>query len=110
MNGFDSSMRAMAMSLSVGLVVMVPKAGTSPVTKLGSRTTLVSATRRAGPEVPGERLSRSDARMGGILGRGAAAARSGSGRQAHLVHPLADRSEEHTSELQSLMRIPYAVF
>src|SRR3546814_4443533 len=27
-----------------------------------------------------------------------------------LVEPLSDRSEEHTSELQSLMRISYAVF
>src|SRR3546814_1010785 len=27
-----------------------------------------------------------------------------------LLHPAADRSEEHTSELQSLMRISYAVF
>src|SRR3546814_10196405 len=35
-------------------------------------------------------------------------------RAAHLVHhiggPLDRRSEEHTSELQSLMRISYAVF
>src|SRR3546814_2261314 len=28
----------------------------------------------------------------------------------HEVGPLAHRSEEHTSELQSLMRIPYDVF
>src|SRR3546814_4740703 len=27
-----------------------------------------------------------------------------------VIPPLADRSEEHTSELQSLMRISYAVF
>src|SRR3546814_1859925 len=33
------------------------------------------------------------------------------GRTIALVGPLADsRSEEHTSELQSLMRISYAVF
>src|SRR3546814_1245501 len=31
-------------------------------------------------------------------------------RQRHLETPVADRSEEHTSELQSLMRISYAVF
>src|SRR3546814_6376155 len=30
--------------------------------------------------------------------------------EAGLGHHLADRSEEHTSELQSLMRISYAVF
>src|SRR3546814_5711695 len=28
----------------------------------------------------------------------------------HAAQPSADRSEEHTSELQSLMRISYAVF
>src|SRR3546814_8356010 len=28
----------------------------------------------------------------------------------YLINVLADRSEEHTSELQSLMRISYAVF
>src|SRR3546814_15532521 len=31
-------------------------------------------------------------------------------RHVHLQHQLAQRSEEHTSELQSLMRISYAVF
>src|SRR3546814_1993879 len=29
---------------------------------------------------------------------------------AHIHHTAPDRSEEHTSELQSLMRISYAVF
>src|SRR3546814_9572160 len=33
-------------------------------------------------------------------------ARSGAGK----LHPVCRRSEEHTSELQSLMRISYAVF
>src|SRR3546814_4551942 len=28
----------------------------------------------------------------------------------YVTHPLANRSEEHTSELQSLLRISYAVF
>src|SRR3546814_4690559 len=32
------------------------------------------------------------------------------GRQPHDVDPVSVRSEEHTSELQSLMRISYAVF
>src|SRR3546814_4111871 len=33
------------------------------------------------------------------------------GPQVHVAHSVqADRSEEHTSELQSLMRISYAVF
>src|SRR3546814_4218705 len=31
-------------------------------------------------------------------------------RQCFLRHQIYDRSEEHTSELQSLMRISYAVF
>src|SRR3546814_3147690 len=31
-------------------------------------------------------------------------------RGAHISHGRATRSEEHTSELQSLMRISYAVF
>src|SRR3546814_2276752 len=37
-------------------------------------------------------------------------AATGRDRGARLVHGLAVRSEEHTSELQSLMRISYAVF
>src|SRR3546814_10236427 len=32
------------------------------------------------------------------------------GRNRHAINPLPTRSEEHTSELQSLMRIAYAVF
>src|SRR3546814_9199418 len=37
---------------------------------------------------------------------------AGVGRGTQLLHPRAEfgRSEEHTSELQSLMRISYAVF
>src|SRR3546814_7434141 len=31
-------------------------------------------------------------------------------RHAEFAHAVVDRSEEHTSELQSLMRISYAVF
>src|SRR3546814_4918624 len=31
-------------------------------------------------------------------------------REVFLMHRLKNRSEEHTSELQSLMRISYAVF
>src|SRR3546814_3654777 len=47
----------------------------------------------------GDRRVAQDARQGGAAGTGVAAgARAG------------DRSEEHTSELQSLMRISYAVF
>src|SRR3546814_9769769 len=35
---------------------------------------------------------------------------SSSARSATVAEPLLNRSEEHTSELQSLMRISYAVF
>src|SRR3546814_7346491 len=42
--------------------------------------------------------------------RAAAAARPAGRRGAALTTPAAARSEEHTSELQSLMRISYAVF
>src|SRR3546814_6048075 len=41
-------------------------------------------------------------------GRGAVGGTAGRGPQRHLDPPF--RSEEHTSELQSLMRISYAVF
>src|SRR3546814_8204626 len=41
--------------------------------------------------------------------RGRAACRRGTRRAGHADRPLG-RSEEHTSELQSLMRISYAVF
>src|SRR3546814_2038397 len=45
------------------------------------------------------------------IGRQALTAFSGTGRSYFLTRPLRDvRSEEHTSELQSLMRISYAVF
>src|SRR3546814_1321489 len=46
-------------------------------------------------------------------GRGArrrSAALEGQAQPAHRVEPRRRRSEEHTSELQSLMRISYAVF
>src|SRR3546814_5080682 len=55
-------------------------------------------------------------RRADAVGLQAALAHSDLGRKAHLVaraarlQPFAHRSEEHTSELQSLMRISYAVF
>src|SRR3546814_974788 len=55
-----------------------------------------------------------------VIARGGQAERGGVGQRQHRLHrPLAEaafahdqraRSEEHTSELQSLMRISYAVF
>src|SRR3546814_5771231 len=47
-------------------------------------------------------------RCGGERLRGAR--RAGNGRWLHRRHGGRLRSEEHTSELQSLMRISYAVF
>src|SRR3546814_7905645 len=61
-------------------------------------------------EPPAFRSSTSAAqRIAGPLRRMCAEQRA-SGRQIPKDHPEKPRSEEHTSELQSLMRIPYAVF
>src|SRR3546814_3055334 len=54
-------------------------------------------------------------RMGGVEGRGEPALRGCRQQRlqavlAHLFTAHLPRSEEHTSELQSLMRISYAVF
>src|SRR3546814_9564005 len=63
----------------------------------------------------GTRASEATARLGridadGVLGE-VAAVRSHQSRLSRLTHPTQHgRSEEHTSELQSLMRISYAVF
>src|SRR3546814_6547040 len=60
---------------------------------------------RLRPRLPGARASAARTDL-----RGARAA-SGSRRSPHAFHhALVGRSEEHTSELQSLMRISYAVF
>src|SRR3546814_3433140 len=53
----------------------------------------------------GRRARRSAQSRRGLHGEGAGAA-----QQDPLGDGLPDRSEEHTSELQSLMRISYAVF
>src|SRR3546814_1247929 len=57
--------------------------------------------RGAGPLVSGERGADTDAEARGAVG---------SARSSALRYPAHRRSEEHTSELQSLMRISYAVF
>src|SRR3546814_9404400 len=46
----------------------------------------------------------------GVMGWGCARRREGAGRQVTSTRCGSGRSEEHTSELQSLMRISYAVF
>src|SRR3546814_993980 len=53
------------------------------------------------PRVRGRRRAHNAARV---------IAAGGDRVEQHLVQPLDGRSEEHTSELQSLMRISYAVF
>src|SRR3546814_2640808 len=53
-------------------------------------------------------LHRRDHFAGDKLGGGRARNKHGADHQLGLAHGL--RSEEHTSELQSLMRISYAVF
>src|SRR3546814_6141370 len=59
------------------------------------------------PDIDAARLI-SDVR--GVAFSAASACASGSGRPSHVLTALGLRSEEHTSELQSLMRISYAVF
>src|SRR3546814_8843064 len=59
--------------------------------------------------------SRAQISRAALLVHGGVRADRGSGRVAHLrlghcLELLRKRSEEHTSELQSLMRISYAVF
>src|SRR3546814_2061995 len=60
---------------------------------------------RLGPENREQRLRRRDPFANRLPGAKQPAFGGGRVRTAH-----ADRSEEHTSELQSLMRISYAVF
>src|SRR3546814_10587326 len=70
------------------------------------------------PDVQKRLLLAGKAGVGQVLGGGAAAnggCRIGQAQPfAQLLiggaYPVGDRSEEHTSELQSLMRISYAVF
>src|SRR3546814_5846992 len=62
-------------------------------------------------ELDGVRDTAVEPGRGGAEGRGAAAGQAGSARsQLEPVRRQQLRSEEHTSELQSLMRISYAVF
>src|SRR3546814_1737238 len=56
-----------------------------------------------------ERKARLAAALRQNLHRRKAAARASAGAETQEA-PAPDRSEEHTSELQSLMRISYAVF
>src|SRR3546814_4139176 len=51
-----------------------------------------------------------EVKASGLRGRGGAGFPTGLKWSFMPKEPRADRSEEHTSELQSLMRISYAVF
>src|SRR3546814_6476021 len=66
--------------------------------------------RRGGPAV--DQLSRRPMRVGKTAEEGAEPGGNGGCADLALVrgHVFVRRSEEHTSELQSLMRISYAVF
>src|SRR3546814_2771404 len=55
-------------------------------------------------------VDRAVAAAGAAEGDGDVAARIGFQARQPVVEEAADRSEEHTSELQSLMRTSYAVF
>src|SRR3546814_1907321 len=48
--------------------------------------------------------------VGDLRGQPEGAAEHAAGQLGDVEHPVLQRSEEHTSELQSLMRISYAVF
>src|SRR3546814_10801407 len=58
----------------------------------------------------GPRHARGGTEMFGIEDRTRDRAIGPRARRIFMVEPHADRSEEHTSELQSLMRTSYAVF
>src|SRR3546814_3927651 len=71
---------------------------------------LAQAKRRHWLPAFASRPGASDSRRGRLLLFAQAVGRVGAGKRAELAQRGFDRSEEHTSELQSLMRISYAVF
>src|SRR3546814_4469896 len=74
-----------------------------PVDDLGYvGAALRPAESRAAPVAPGDKLERAGADLLARLGH--------ADDDAGAPTAMAGRSEEHTSELQSLMRISYAVF
>src|SRR3546814_4690758 len=68
-------------------------------------TTLFRSTTRIEPTAPSRRI-----RASAPAAAAAACSRPHHGGYTAATAPPAARSEEHTSELQSLMRISYAVF
>src|SRR3546814_4190946 len=82
-----------------------------PASVLGTRTLALSAPRLA--PVRGSRVKRQPGSAtggGGATSRSTGRAPSVRGGCCYSLCYLPKRSEEHTSELQSLMRISYAVF
>src|SRR3546814_6861470 len=90
----------------------LPPRATRPCTLFPYTTLFRSVRDLSGPPdraTPGERRTggNSPRRVGALPGSVGAAGCSGDGG---AVPAICARSEEHTSELQSLMRISYAVF
>src|SRR3546814_5280225 len=74
-------------------------------------TTLFRSVSGAGPDVAvDEGGGRRAARCGGAVGHGGSSGVQEGWSCPHCHRRSRPRSEEHTSELQSLMRISYAVF
>src|SRR3546814_3804095 len=74
-------------------------------------TTLFRSLRPAGGDPAQRRLPDLRRAVRPLRAQRRAGARPpGAGQRGPAGHPRAARSEEHTSELQSLMRISYAVF
>src|SRR3546814_5521200 len=76
-------------------VEALARSGVGALTLVDADDLCVSNTNRQLPALEGQ------------YGRGKADAMA---ERCRAINPQADRSEEHTSELQSLMRISYAVF
>src|SRR3546814_2806968 len=95
------------------LVVMTAGGGLMPKEDTG----LVQVQITAGPNISPTRLTTRSREVAAVFQADPAVLDVSTivngGNGAHLfvdLKPLGDRSEEHTSELQSLMRISYAVF
>src|SRR3546814_8630962 len=79
----------------------------------GSRAMRATATMSSPTSLPAMRRSKSRGRAGRPRAKDHSASRTSAPGPFFRIESMAfcaDRSEEHTSELQSLMRISYAVF
>src|SRR3546814_6823861 len=90
----------------------------SPISALRACASASASTTMPTTSMPCCSASRRCSGLYGLFGGGRAVERQDDGHapgallrlEAAVEGQLADRSEEHTSELQSLMRISYAVF